>query len=339
MPKPINRRLCLFAGVALTLSAIPVVAQVVLPARPIPVPIETDRKLIRDAIDIHAHLDPDSFGEHSAQAARALDVFDMAQRGLNNGMRGFVIKQHYDQTAQLAYVTRNRVHGLEVFGQLCLNHTVGGLNPEAIWHFTEVKGGFARIVSMPTWDSENNVRASRDPNRPSVAVSRNGELLPETKAVIAAIAKARTRDTGASLALATGHISAVEALLVIREAKRAGIDRIVVTHAIGPPVNMTLAQMQEAARLGAFIEFAGGMAIGEHFAATPKQNYDAIRAIGPEHVIISSDGGQMNRPYPDDMMALFAGELQRLGMSEADLRLMMAENPAKLLGIAPPPKR
>ncbi len=339
MPKSISRRLCLLAGAALLLSATPVGAQVVLPARPIPVPTAADRTLLQDAIDIHAHLDPDSFGPNSAQAARRLDVIQMAQRARRAGMRGFVIKQHYDQTAQLSYITRQQVPGIEAFGQLCLNLTVGGLNVAAIQHFAEVKGGFARIVAMPTWDSENNIRSSNNPNRPFVAVSRNGELLPETKAAIAAIAAVRTRDTGTSLALSTGHISAAEALLVIREAKLQGIDRIVVTHAAGPPVNMTLDQMREAVGMGAYIEYVGGFAIGEHIVTTPGQMLEAIRALGPEHIIISSDGGQMNRPYPDDMMALIAGQLRRVGVTNAELRMMMAENPAKLLGIAPPPKR
>ncbi len=339
MPKSINYRLYLLAGAALLLSATPVSAQVVIPAQPIPVPTAADRLLLKDVIDLHAHLDPDSFGPNSAQAARRLDVFQMAQRARRLGMRGFVIKQHYDQTAQLAYVTRQQFPGIEAFGQLCLNLTVGGLNVAAIQHFAEVKGGFARIVAMPTWDSENNVRSSKTPDHAFVAVSRNGELLPETKAAIAAIAAARTRDTGASFALSTGHIAASEALLVIREARRQGIERIVVTHAAGPPVNMTLDQMREAVSMGAYIEFVGGFTIGEHAILTPQQVLEAVRALGADHIIVSSDGGQMNRPYPDDMMALFAGQLRKAGVTSAELHTMMADNPAKLLGIPVKAKR
>jgi hypothetical protein len=308
-------------------------AQVESRVQSFPTPSAADRALLKDAIDIHSHLDPDSFGPHSSQAARSLDAIDMAKRAKKAGMRGFVIKQHYDQTAQIAYLVDKAVPGIEAFGQLCLNLTVGGLNVDAIYHFTEVKGGLARIVAMPTWDSANNVSKSKDPTRKSVAVSGNGELLPETKAVLAAIATVKDRDTGATLALSTGHVSATEALMVVREAKKLGIAQIVVTHAIGPPVNMTTAQMKEAAGMGAYIEFVAGMALGEHSAFSTQQYYDAIRAIGAEHVILSSDSGQLNRPAPDDTIAIVAGRLKAAGLTNAELHQIMVENPATLLGL------
>jgi hypothetical protein len=308
-------------------------AQVVIPKEGFTPPSAADRALLKGAIDVHVHLDPDSFGTHSAQAARELDVVDMGKRAKKAGMRGFVIKQHYDQTAQLAYITRKEVPGIEVFGQLCLNLPVGGLNPEAVYHFAEIKGGFARIVSMPTWDSANNIMHSTDKTRQSVAVSRNGELLPETKAVIAAIASAKVRDTGATLALATGHIAPVEGLMVLREAKKQGITRMMVTHATGHPVEMTMEQMKEAVSLGAYIEFVAGMTIGQRASHTSKQYYEMIRELGPDNVILSSDSGQENRPYPDDTIATVAGRLRDAGMSAADLRKITVENPATLLGI------
>jgi len=308
-------------------------AQAVRPAASFPRPSRAARALMRDAIDIHTHLDPDSFGPHSNQAARALDVIDMVRRVRSAGMRGFVIKQHYDQTAQLAYLVRKEVPNVEVFGMLCSNRAVGGLNPEAVHHFAEIIGGHGRIVSMPTWDAENYVRQSRNPTRAAVPVARDGVLLPETIAVIEAIAHAQVRDSGAKLALATGHISAEEALLVIREAKRQGIERIVATHAIGHPINMSMAQMKEAASLGAYIEFVAGFLSGARASFTVQQYYDAIREIGPAHVIFSSDGGQMNRPFPDDLIAQAAHQLHELGLSTGELRTMMVDNPAALLGL------
>jgi hypothetical protein len=300
---------------------------------PVAVATAADRALLRDAIDVHAHLDPDSFGPYSGQSARRLDVIEMARRAKAAGMRGFVIKQHYDQTAQLAYLAQNAVPGVQVFGMLCLNLTVGGLNPAAVHHFAEVKGGQARIVSMPTWDSSNNALKSRDPTRKSVAVSWGGELLPETKAVIAAIAKAKLRDSASRLALATGHVSPAEALMVIREARRQGIERIIVTHAMGHPIDMTLDQMKEAVSLGAVIEFAGGFVLGKNSPYSVQQNVDAIRALGADNVILSSDSGQMGQPYPDDMVVMLAGRLRELGITAVELRKMMIDNPARLLGL------
>lgn len=320
------------AGLALMASATSY-AQAARPAASFPRPSRAARALMRDAIDIHTHLDPDSLGPHSNQAARALDVIDMARRARSAGMRGFVIKQHYDQTAQLAYLARKEAPNVEVFGMLCCNRSVGGLNPEAVHHFAEVIGGHARIVSMPTWDAENYVRQSKNPTRAAVPVSRDGVLLPETIALIETIARAQIRDSSAKLALATGHVSPEEALLVIREARRQGIDRIVATHAIGHPINMSVAQMKEAAELGAYVEFVAGFLSGAHASFTVQQYHDAICAIGPAHVILSGDGGQANRPFPDDLIAQAALELRELGLSAAELRAMMVENPATLLSL------
>lgn len=320
------------AGLALATSTAPY-AQVTSSTTAFSRPSRAARALIRDAIDIHIHLDPDSFGPHSRQAARALDVVDMARRAKNAGMRGFVTKQHYDQTAQLAYLARKAVPDVEVFGMLCCNHTVGGLNPEAVHHFAEVMGSHARIVSMPSWDAENYVRQSRSPDRAAVIVSRDGLLLPETIALIETVANARIRDSSVKLALATGHLSAEEALLVIREARRQGIEQIVATHAIGRPINMTVAQMKQAAELGAYIEFVANFVIGARASFSVQQYYEAIREIGPARVILSSDSGQANHPFPDDLLAQAAHELHEAGLSRTELRAMLVENPATLLSV------
>lgn len=336
MPDRANTRMTAFLAPMLLLVASTATAQD-QSLGDLPPPTDVDRALLQDAIDIHTHLDPDSFGPHSSQARRGLDVIDMAKRAEQAGMRGFVVKQHYDQSAQLAYLANKAVPGVEVFGQLCLNLTVGGLNPAAIYHFGEVKGGRARIVSMPTWDSENYVRSSPNPDRPFVPVSSNGQLLPATQAAITAIASAKIRDSDAQLALATGHVSADEALMVVREAKRQGIERIVVTHAIGHPIDMTMSQMKEAVGLGAYIEFVAGFLVGERASFTVQQYHDAIRSLGPANVILSSDGGQLGRrDMPDELIALVAGQLRAKGFTAAELHQMMVENPAALLGLPQP---
>lgn len=302
-----------------------------------PVPSAADIALLKDVIDIHAHLDPDVSGPFSNQAPRGLDTLEMAQNARDTGMRGFVVKQHYNPTARLAYMTHKAFPDIEVFGMLCLNFTSGGLNPDAVRHFAEMKGGHARIVSMPTWNSENFVHKSPNPDNSFVPLSRDGKLLPEAVAVIKAIAATPIRDSDGHLALATGHISAEEALLVIREARAQGVENIVVTHAMGFPVDMTVDQMKAAAAMGAYIEFAGGFVLGQQPPHSLEQNRDAIRAVGTQNVILSSDAGQINLPTPDTMMAVLAGTMRDLGFSDAELRQMMVENPAKFLGIAPAP--
>ena len=203
--------------------------------------------------------------------------------------------------------------------------TVCPIDPHAVEHMTKVTGGFGRIVWMSTFDAENAVRTEKQ-NRPFVSVSRNGELLPETKAVIAMIAKH-------NLVLATGHVSAQEGLLILREARRLGVRRMVVTHAMNPPISMTVAQMQEASKEGAFIEFVGSALKTPDDQARMDRFADAIKRIGASVTILSSDLGQLGNALPADGFAAFLGAMRDRGITVADLDVMTKRNPATLLGL------
>jgi hypothetical protein len=275
-------------------------------------------QLLRGAIDVHVHSDPDN-------VPRSLDGIEAAKQARSKAMRAIVLKNHYEPTAGLAYLARKEAPGLEVFGGIDLNLTVGGMNVAAVEHLTQVAGGWGRIVWMSTFDAENQVRYSNE-NRPFVSVSRNGALLPETKAVIAAIAKHR-------LVLATGHVSAAEALLLIREGRQQGVAHMIVTHAMNPPVLMDVAQMQEAARLGAFIEFVGGSLAGAEAPARVDRFADAIRRVGAQFCIASSDLGQKGNALPVDGFAAFLQALRARGLSAADLERIAKQNPAALLDL------
>src|SRR5436190_14666620 len=274
--------------------------------------------VVRGAIDIHVHSDPDN-------VPRAIDGIEVAKLAHARGMRGLVLKNHYDPTAGLAFLARKAAPGLEVFGGIDLNLPVGGMNAAAVEHMTQVAGGWGRFVWMSTFDAENQVRFSKE-NRPFVSVARGQILLPDAKAVIAVIAKRR-------LVLATGHVSAQEALMLVREAGQQGVTSMVVTHAMNPPVLMNLSQMQEAAQHGAFIEFVGGSVASAEAPARIDRFADAIRRIGPQFCILSSDLGQKGNPLPPDGFAAFILALRARGFSDADLKRMTQENPARLLGL------
>jgi hypothetical protein len=275
-------------------------------------------RALNGAIDIHVHSFPDS-------TERSVDGLEAAIMARAHGMRGIVLKNHYDPTAPLAYMVRKQIAGLEVFGGIDLNLPVGGMNPVAVEHMSQVSGGYGRLVWMSTFDAENQVRYSKE-NRPFVSVSRGGELLQATKDVIAAIAKHQ-------LVLATGHVSADEGLMLLREGKRQGVQRMVVTHAMNAPIEMNVGQMQEAARLGAFLEFVGGTMLSADAPARVDRFADAIRKVGPEFCILASDLGQKGNPLPADGFAAFILALKARGFSDQDLDRMSKQNPARLLGL------
>src|SRR5207245_10448064 len=117
-----------------------------------------------------AHGDPESL-------ARSIDAIDLARLAKARGMRGLVLKNHYEPTASLAYLVRKEAPGIEIFGGIDLNRSVGGVNPAAIERMVLVKGGYGRVVWLPTFDAG------------LVPVSKDGALLPEVREVIALAAK------------------------------------------------------------------------------------------------------------------------------------------------------
>jgi NAD(P)-dependent dehydrogenase (short-subunit alcohol dehydrogenase family) len=275
-------------------------------------------RLLAGAIDIHVHHLPDD-------RPRSIDAIDVAKLAASRGMRAIVLKNHYESTAGVAYLVRKVVPGVEVFGGIDLNLTVGGINPAAVEHMTRVTGGWGRFVWMPTFDAENQVRYSKE-NRAFVRVAENGELLPAVKQVVALIAKH-------GLVLATGHSAPAEGLMLLREGRRQGVQHMVVTHAMNPPVLMDISQMQEATKLGAFIEFVGGSLAAADAGARIDRFADAIRKIGPEFCILSSDLGQMGNPLPPDGFGAFLVALRARGLTEQEVDRMSKQNPARLLGL------
>jgi hypothetical protein len=109
------------------------------------------KPVLAGAIDIHVHSAPDS-------VERSIDSIDVAKLALARGMRAIVLKSHYEPTATMAFIVRKAVPGIEVFGGIDLNLTVGGMNAAAVEHMTQVAGGWGRLVWMSTFDAENQVR-------------------------------------------------------------------------------------------------------------------------------------------------------------------------------------
>ena len=96
---------------------------------------------------------------------------------------------------------------------------------------------------------------------------------------------------------------------------------------------MTVAQMQEAARAGAYIEFVYGGLVGQKPAFQIGDYSKAIRAVGPASCILSSDLGQPGNPLHPDGIAAFLEALRKEGFTQSDVDLMSKTNPARALGL------
>jgi hypothetical protein len=276
-------------------------------------------RLLKGALDLHFHMDPWTPGARTGQAS--IEIVRVARA---RGLRGLVIKDHNEPTAPLAYHLRPEMPGFELYGGFVLNLPNGGINPAGVeFMATQIAGEPGRIVWMPAGDTEKEVRASKNPNGPFVAVSRNGELLPEVKQVISIVAKH-------GLVIASGHILPEDALMVFREAKRQGVQHMIATHAFDLAGKMTVEQMQEAAKVGAFIEF--------DFRNTLEGGrMDAIRRVGPQFCFLSEFWTKAGPPREYgglEGVGAFAEVMRAHGFTDAELDLMFKDNPAKALGLA-----
>ena len=284
---------------------------------------QTNRPL-QGVIDIHVHSIPDS-------EPWTMDGIEVAKLAKASGMRGLVLKSHWEPTATLAYLARKEVPGLEVFGGICLSRAVGGINAAAVEEMVKMTGGWGRVVWMPTLDAEN-VRRKAGSDLPFTSVSRDGKLLPEVEEVLAVIARNK-------LVLATGHSSPEEDLMLVREGRRLGVEHMVVTHPMSNSVLMNIAQMQEAAKTGAFIELVyvptlTKASINRKAQFSVADVADTIRKVGSESVILSTDMGQVGFPPPPEGMAAYIAELRAQGVTQRELDRMTKENPARLLGLS-----
>lgn len=288
-------------------------------ARPPSVDQELRDPVLDGAIDLHAHFGPDSY-------PRQWDAFEVVALAQARGLRGIVLKNHFAETAGLAYLVRKYgAQGIEVYGAVTLDTPTGGMNPQAVRYMVDVTGGWGRIVWLPTHDSEHEVTYNKD-QRPMVRVSRDGVLLPEVLEVLDLIAEH-------GLTLATGHLTPDETLKILAEARKRGITRVIVTHPLLDPqfTFMSVQQLRDAAALGAIIEITAGSLYRE--GPGRERVLEAVRAIGPDRFFVGSDSGLVGTPNHTDALVLAARVLRQNGYDEAALDAMFKDNPARLLGL------
>lgn len=279
---------------------------------------QTGTNPLAGVIDFHCHTGPDVI-------KRAIGDLDLARLAKKEGMRGIVLKNHYFMTADRAQIAMQEVPGIEVFGGIVLNRSVGGINAEAVRRMAQLEGHRGKVVWLPTVDAENGFEHPSGP-RQFVSVVKDDRPVPEMAEVFQVIAKN-------NLVFETGHSSPAESLILIPAAKAAGVKNIVVTHAM--LLGATLDQMKQMATMGAVIEFCfqpAGLANAKDKGAIAAYA-NAIKAIGAEHVIIDSDLGQINNPLPPAGLRAFIAALKSNGLTDHDIHLIARINPAKLLGL------
>lgn len=288
-------------------------------------------EILRGAIDLHIHSNPDII-------KRPQDEYDIAVQAREVGYRGVVLKQATFFNGGSAGALRRLVPGIEIMTGVVLNHWVGGLNPEAV--FGALAMG-AKIVWMPTYHSTYHLKVMGRPLPksaplelqgravPGISIVKEGKVLPQVEEICEMV-------TSKDVVLATGHLSPEEIEILVDTAIKKKVSKILITHAMVFCPRLSVEQQIKLAGLGALIEhsFSALMPYMQaSFPCTPEMIVEAIRKVGADRCVISTDLGQIFNPHAIEGMRSFVYELLRLGVKEADIDLMLRKNPGNLLGI------
>lgn len=280
--------------------------------------MEVARKLLRGAIDFHVHTSPDPYRQ------RCVDAYSAALQAKELGMRALVLKSHDYPTTPVAQTVERLVKGIGVIGSLSLNYSVGGINPQAV-EVSALMG--AKVIWMPTFSSVPDRKRMKLDGGICI-LEEDGNVLPQVSKILALVKEY-------DLVLCTGHISKEEIFALAEEVFAMGIEKFVITHPLAETVgdSLGLEIQKELADKGAFIEhcfiatrpFYGGL--------DPKKIVEAIRYVGVEKCILSTDFGQIDSPNPAEGMSMMVASMLDCGLKEEELEVLLKRNPATIMNL------
>lgn len=289
-------------------------------------------RLLDGAIDLHCHSGP-------SPLPRRIDHVEAAEHGSVVGLRAIVVKSHHHSTVMDVLAMQPRLVGVktEVFGGIALNSQVGGINPHAVDMALKLGG---RVVWFPTISAKQHMcnhdsgPGSKFP-QPSVPLlapeevdifGTDGDLRPEVHQVIDTC-----REAGA--VIAGGHQSPDRILALMEACRAAGHDKLLINHP-NFIIDADREQVARYAELGAIIEHSICMYDERSFDIWGIEVLiDWISLVGPERTSLGSDLGQQGHPLPVESFRLICGRLLDSGIDEKSVRLMVRDNPARLLGL------
>jgi hypothetical protein len=280
---------------------------------------------LKGVIDMHVHSNPDI--RH-----RAYDDFELTEAAVRVGARAIVIKTHQGTTVDRAYLCNRyneRVHGgdndFTMFGGVTMNRQVGGINPAAVE--SGLKLG-AKVIWLPTQSARNHLVKNKADTTNCVEVVKDGKVVPELNSVFQLI-----KDHDA--VLGTAHVSPEECFRVVEAARDAGVKKIVVTHPEWWLVGMSLEdQVRIVKDYDVILEHCYAQPLGGgKYKSNLEMNLEAVRACGYEHVMVCTDGGQVENPNWEIALEEYMRYLADHGITESQLYYMTHTIQAGLLGI------
>ena len=291
-------------------------------------------RLLVGAVDLHCHSGP-------SVMARDLNHIEAMQEAAAAGFRAMLIKDHYYSATPITEML-NQTYGhlkITLLSGVPLNNSVGGFNKYAVDHGIALG---AKLVWLPTFSARNHIDSPYGiragfphttkkmiPFDPLTPLDANGRVKDEVKEILDLIAQN-------DVILAGGHLHISEILPVFEEAKRRGVNRLLVNH---PSfiVGASYDDIRHLVTMGAYMEHSLCM-----FIKVPKRKRDPfppedldklIKAGTVDRTILASDLGQRGADHP---VAGFRNVIKiciGLGYTDEDIQKMISRNPLRLLGM------
>ena len=284
------------------------------------------RVSLKGICDMHVHTNPDL-------RIRAYNDLQLADAAVRVGARAIVIKSHLGFTVNRAAIANEYVKrvygnntGFTMYGGVVMNKVIGGVNPEAVEKGLKLG---AKEIWLPTQSAKRHLEKMGQNPADGIELVRDGKVIPELIDVFKLV-----KDY--DVALGTAHVSPEEAFTVVEAARNAGVKKIIITH---PEWWVCDYSIEDQIRLvkdyDVILErcYAQNMGKGQPYHLNLKENAELIKEVGYEHVMVDTDGGQVENPDWEIEMYEYMHYLVEYGIPIEHVYHMTKTIPYRLLGI------
>lgn len=272
------------------------------------------KNYLEGTIDLHFHAGPDV-------RERKLTYLEAALQARDAGMKAILIKSHSTITADIASLIQPLVKDILVFGGIALNYPLGGLNPAAVVTALRLE---AKQIWMPTLSAANQYRHERKKGGITI-LSRKGSLKKEVIEILEILSRH-------DVILSTGHLSQDEIIVLVKEAIKKKMKKILVTHPDHFFIQMPAEVQKELAKEGAFFDRCFPTPTTSPLSM--EEMAKRIKEVGVASSVLTSDFGQPENPLPVEGLRSYIQQFIQLGFSDQEIDQMVKINPSKLLNLS-----
>jgi hypothetical protein len=294
------------------------------------------KTFLEQAIDLHVHVGPEII-------PRKFNLSELINYE-SGKIKGMAIKNHFFPTVSLDRPVP-KIGDPLIIDSVVLNNYVGGFNSDIILASAELSKN-PIIVWFPTLHAKNSLKSQKfeipkewigfqNRNKLKSRYTKDiGELsvINRCNKISKKVDKILSTIKDSNAILATGHISWLEALVLIKRAStKFGIEKIIVTHPIYQKINMPISVQKELGRMGVFLEHSYSMYSIDKISISKIAKQ--IKEVGPKYCILSSDVGQIFSKSPSESLADFICLLEGEGIKSGEIKTMLVDNPKRLLNL------